>query len=621
MTEIPNTSSRMPNRFLVTVLFCFAATGNIKVSSAFTNPLPQNAAYKEQTRSQTKSVSFPTAFRNESNEMNKFRVKDPFGKTKLYTVAIPSTAILRSTTTVMGAALAILVSNILIQIKKRGIQEYFWPRSSADPSVSNPLPPGSLGCPLFGNFIFSGDTKEGPGKFWRTTFQKVGKAPVFKTFFMGRPMALVSGSANVKSVLDKEFQSPGISTTSMGEKPSLIFGSESLLSSQTSKEHSFLRRLVGKAMTNANVGKGLPLLQSAATLSVEKMLQNSNQGEAVVKMEDVCTAYTLDVAWRQILGLDLKEDEVDHFGKMVNSWIIGIVSPFNMFFPRFIVRQTKGYKARKYLDNLILGKMDSLNRNGPDGSTLSAMVYAEDDDEESFESPGSRRKLSTNQILDNALLLILAGSETSASTLTTALLLLGIHPNVWEKIVDEQQKLVAEHGETLTKSLLDNECQYLDAVIRECMRIKPLNGGAPRIAKDTLVVNGVQIPKDYAINFNVRLTHLMDPVTQEEDDSHMDIHKGFRPERWLNDETRPKEGWMAFGYGPRYCLGSNLAMAEMKTFLAVLARKIDFELVNSTEDIEWQKFSIMPKPKDGTLVSVKKMSTIIKETKRETVSV
>ena len=78
---------------------------------------------------------------------------------------------------------------------------------------------------------------------------------------------------------------------------------------------------------------------------------------------------------------------------------------------------------------------------------------------------------------------------------------------------------------------------------------------------------------------------------------------------------------MAFGYGPRYCLGSNLAMAEMKTFLAVLARKIDFELVNSTEDIEWQKFSIMPKPKDGTLVSVKKMSTIIKETKRETVSV
>ena len=55
---------------------------------------------------------------------------------------------------------------------------------------------------------------------------------------------------------------------------------------------------------------------------------------------------------------------------------------------------------------------------------------------------------------------------------------------------------------------------------------------------------------------------------KEEDGSHMDIVKGFKPERWLSNEKTPTE-YMPWGYGARYCLGANLAIAEMKTFLAL----------------------------------------------------
>ena len=64
-----------------------------------------------------------------------------------------------------------------------------------------------------------------------------------------------------------------------------------------------------------------------------------------------------------------------------------------------------------------------------------------------------------------------------------------------------------------------------------------------------------------------------------------------------------------WGIGPRFCLGYNLALAEMKTFLALFVRKVDFDLTNTTPDnVEWKKMSIIPKPKDGALITVKSIS-------------
>ena len=64
-----------------------------------------------------------------------------------------------------------------------------------------------------------------------------------------------------------------------------------------------------------------------------------------------------------------------------------------------------------------------------------------------------------------------------------------------------------------------------------------------------------------------------------------------------------------WGVGPRFCLGYNLALAEMKTFLALFARKVDFDLTNTTPDnVEWKKMSIIPKPIDGAMITVKSVS-------------
>jgi cytochrome P450 len=64
-----------------------------------------------------------------------------------------------------------------------------------------------------------------------------------------------------------------------------------------------------------------------------------------------------------------------------------------------------------------------------------------------------------------------------------------------------------------------------------------------------------------------------------------------------------------------------LAVAEMKIFLALFARRVDFDMTNTTpENIEWKRLSIIPKPMDGALISVRSISSPMPVVGRTTVS-
>ena len=163
----------------------------------------------------------------------------------------------------------------------------------------------------------------------------------------------------------------------------------------------------------------------------------------------------------------------------------------------------------------------------------------------------------------------------------------------------------------MTKEILDNS-PYLEAVIKESMRLRPVPTGLPRINQATTVIDGKQIPKGWLFDWSILLTHYYDPSTYQEDGSHMDIQTGFQPDRWLNEETIPVE-YMPLGAGPRYCLGATLAMTEMKVFLATLARNVDYRLAGATakgsDKLKWRRASFVPKERNGVLVNIFPPST------------
>jgi len=204
-------------------------------------------------------------------------------------------------------------------------------------------------------------------------------------------------------------------------------------------------------------------------------------------------------------------------------------------------------------------------------------------------------RLSDEDIVENALILLVAGTETTASTLTSAISFLGLHPDMFEKLQKEQAEIISSHGEKITPEILD-KCSFLESVIQETLRIVPVSGTNLRKAEETVVLDGKQIPKGSAVFCNIRLTHELDPQVKSES------WTDFCPERWLDNDTKPKEDFLPFGSGSRRCIGASLAMAEMRVFLSLFARKANkFKLdgVGKSRKILWRPTSIIPKPDNG----------------------
>jgi len=354
-------------------------------------------------------------------------------------------------------------------------------------------------------------------------------------------------------------------------------------------------------MTHEAVAEGIAALQQASESIInDKIVVDANTNGSV-EMEKYLKYMTLDVAWRQILGLGLTTDkEIEEFHENVGIWLSAFTNMVYFVLPVVLLKRTRAYKARLYLIEKITEQINSLEEKGcSDGSTLGKMLFSRDEHDPT-------KRLTREQVIDNSLLLILAGSETSANTLTNAMLLLGLHPNIYKQLVEEQQSLVALKGEKLTKEILDQDCPHLESVVKEVMRILPIAGGITRKTKETILFDGFQIPKNWWVTTNLYLTHENDVVTKLDDGSHMDLKKGFKPERWLDGKTRPKD-YMPWGIGHRFCLGHILAVAEMKTFLAVFCRRIAyFHLVNKiehVEDIKW-KLGIINTPEDNVPISI-----------------
>jgi cytochrome P450 len=509
----------------------------------------------------------------------------------------------------------------------RPIRNKLWPNTLSDTShAEQPLPPGPLGCPFKGYNTKQSSPSFGPGVLFYTLFERLQRPRIFKLFSKNKGIVIVSGYANTKTVLSQEFDTVVSQVVPFTSK---FIGTNSLRFSQDKQEHATLRKLVGMALQPSRVSKMIPSLQETAEDLVDETLSASRSNNdtstttfTTIQMEDICLKYTLSIALRHIIGLDdyFTREEADHFLQQVKTWIGALYAKPN--------EDARWQQAREYLVDKIEAKIQILEANGPDESTVSGMLFGTD--------PGDPKqlRLTRDEIIDNTLLLIFAGSETSASTLTNCLLLLGLNKlknkrgdnqntreTAWSEVTQEQEKAIQKYGtHQLNRTILESAA-YLDGVVRESLRIKPIVGGSMRGTKATIVVDGYQIPAGWGVSYDRYNTHVLDPTTFRDDLSHMNIIQGFDPTRWYNTDTTingqstiPGQEWIPFGAGPRYCLGSDLAMVEMKTFLAVLARKMtDFDLVYpsvqdvfwGTDDIPLRQTGIIPVPEKGVVIRPK----------------
>jgi cytochrome P450 len=181
--------------------------------------------------------------------------------------------------------------------------------------------------------------------------------------------------------------------------------------------------------------------------------------------------------------------------------------------------------------------------------------------------------MSPQEIRDELMTLLIAGHETTASTLSWAFDRITRAPEVLARLASEADA--------------DNGDEYVEATIRETLRCRPvLPNTAPRLVKQPVEIGGWQYEPGVALVANAYLVH-HDPAIYPQP-------YAFRPERFVGEKPGTYT-WIPFGGGRRRCVGASFALLEMKTVIpAVLRRFVVEPSARGTEVARRRNITIRP---------------------------
>ena len=159
--------------------------------------------------------------------------------------------------------------------------------------------------------------------------------------------------------------------------------------------------------------------------------------------------------------------------------------------------------------------------------------------------------LSDEELRDELMTLLIAGHETTATALAWAFERLTRHPQILAR---------------LRSSLEAGEADYLDAVIKETLRVRPVVMEVGRDVTAPVELGEHTLPAGTRVMSSIALV-------QRASDSWPDP-LAFRPERFLDSQAAPYT-WIPFGGGPRRCIGASFATQEMAAVIPVVLDHFD----------------------------------------------
>ena len=188
------------------------------------------------------------------------------------------------------------------------------------------------------------------------------------------------------------------------------------------------------------------------------------------------------------------------------------------------------------------------------------------------------RKFAISQVK----LFLFSGHDTTSSTICYVFYLLSTHPAILDRVRQEHNSVFGEGLAARTKTLeqephLLNQLPITATVIKETLRLYPvgssLRGGEP--GYHITDPHGRQFPTDGFLVWAVSQPLHRDPAYWPKADE-------FIPDRWLveaDDPLHPVKGaWRPFEFGPRNCIGQELAMMEVKIVLLLVLQQFDVQV-------------------------------------------
>ena len=311
---------------------------------------------------------------------------------------------------------------------------------------------------------------------------------------------------------------------------------------------------------------------SQQIIEITEKVTNSWQPNQSFRVRGVMQEITMRVILTVVFGIDSGEryerlrqmltELLDIFNTPLSSSFIffswlqkdwGKYSPWGRF-----LRLKAEIRTLIYAE--IKDKRASLNsEESTDKDILSLLLLAKDEKGEG---------MTDEELHDELITLLFAGHETTASALTWLFYWIHYLPEVKEKLLVELNSISDRSDFKAIDSL-----PYLNAVILETLRIYPIALGTfVRILTKPMSIMDCDFQADTALMISIYSLHHREDLYPNA--------KQFNPDRFLN-KTYSNYEYIPFGGGNRRCIGSALALLEMKLVIATILAKFQFSLMNN----------------------------------------
>lgn len=350
-------------------------------------------------------------------------------------------------------------------------------------------------------------------------------------------------------------------------------------------DHTRQRRILSPAFSDRALKGQEYILQSYTDLLIKRLAEVSKNGKEV----DICK-------WYMFTTFDVISDLC--FGESFNGLTSGEYHPWiDMIFKSVKVGQIiASFSFLPPLGGIFESLMPSSVKKKVEEHFAYSVHQIDKRIEQKSDRPDIMKFILENnhtqgmtraEIDSTVQLLILAGSETSATTMTSSTWFSLTNEQVWDKLKKEIRNAFSKYDDINVAST--SRLPYLHAVIQEAMRLHPLGPvSVPRLVdRPDVVISGRPVPMGTRVGIPQKTAYKL-PTNFVDSLS-------FIPERWLPDSdpkynADDKDVFRPFMVGPRNCIGQALAWAEMKLTLCKVIWTFDIELTaNNKADWADQK--------------------------------
>ena len=366
-----------------------------------------------------------------------------------------------------------------------------------------------------------------------------------------RPAYLVNDPALIRRVLVGEAKKfdKGVQFEKM--RPILGNG----LVTAEGQEHLTHRRLVQPAFHHSRIAGYATVMRE---LSLEMTASWRDGGR--IELDRQLTQLALKIVGKTLFSTKLGTEAINEVLRSMPVFLHGIakraMAPTRLL-EKLPTRENRRFdEANRRLHEVVDRMIAEYRRAGVDhGDMVSMLLLARDE--------ATGEGLGDAQVRDEAITMLLAGSETTSTLLSWIFHVLGQRPDLESALRAEVDEVLGDGPVTVERI---GRLAYTRRLVTEALRVYPPAWLITRRTNEPVTLGGVALPAGASILFSPYSLH-RDPTFYPDPDR-------FDPDRWLPERAKdvPRPAFVPFGAGNRQCIGEGFAWTEAMVVLATVTR-------------------------------------------------